>query len=377
MSVPVPDVVEGRGMYRPGRFPEPDDIRRPPDTGPAHHDSDDRGGLLSNLTLSIGRLMLKGKLEIQRVGAVGSEPAQTQASPVLRNRLSWRPRLGISATWPTPRPGFQDVSHQNQKERVLAERGAGQLVDERGALRIRGRSARMIALETVRALAVRTRDFAAYIRAEQTRTADRPGHSLSAGRPAQHPRLLSGENCTVFLSDVVGFGADTRNDEDRRIIREALFSMTHTVLQSLPDMWSWDDRGDGLLTVVPPSVPTAVVIAHLHKELPAALEEHNRVYPASARIQLRVAIDVGPVASDTMGVSGEAIIVTARLIEAPLLKNAMGEGRTSLGIIASPFIYKSVIRHGPYVEGYSEVRVDVKESSIVAWMNLFDTSLLG
>jgi hypothetical protein len=53
----------------------------------------------------------------------------------------------------------------------------------------------------------------------------------------------------------------------------------------------------------------------------------------------------------------------------------MGQGGASLGIIASPFIYKSVIRHGPYVEGYSEVRADVKESSIVAWMKLFDTLL--
>jgi hypothetical protein len=268
----------------------------------------------------------------------------------------------------------------------------------------------VIALETVRALVVRTRDFAAFItghsrvldiverqvyrrltedparyapdtfrniRARQTTTAGRPGPSFSAGRPAQHPRLLNGENCAVIVSDVVGFGADRRNDEDRRIIREALFSMTHTILQSLPDTWSWDDRGDGLLTVVSPRVPTAEVVAHLHKELPAALEEHNRVYPASARIQLRVAIDVGPVASDTMGVSGEAIIRAARLIEAPLFKNAMGESGTCLGIIASSFIYESVIRHGPYVEGYSETRADVKESSTVAWMKLFDTPLLG
>jgi hypothetical protein len=312
MPALVAGAAEGRGMYRPGRFPDPDDIRRPPDTSPAHRDSENRGGLLTNLTLSIGRLILKGKLEIQRVGAAGSEPAHRHTRPLLRDRLRWRPRFGISATWPASRPGFQDVSHQSQEDRVMAERD--------------------------------------------------PGH-------------LVGENCTVILSDVVGFGADTRNDEDRRIIREALFSMTHTVLQSLPDVWSWDDRGDGLLTVVPPSVPTAVVVAHLHKELPAALEEHNQVYPASARIQLRVAIDVGPVVSDAMGVSGEAIIVTARLIEAPLMKNAMGKGGPSLGIIASPFIYKSVIRHGPYVEGYSEVRVDVKESSIVAWMKLFDILL--
>jgi class 3 adenylate cyclase len=285
---------------------------------------------------------------------------------------------------------------ESGRERVLAVRGPGQLVGERGVLQISVRSASVIALETVQALVARTRDFAAFItdhprvldiveRQVYDRFTEDPAgygpdafqgvHSLSAGRPAQHPQLLTGENCTIMLSDVVGFGSASRNDEDRRIIRETLFSMTHTVLQDLPDVWSWDDRGDGLLTVVSPSVPTARVVAHLHKELPAALEEHNGVYPGSARIQLRVAINVGPVASDRMGVSGEAIITTARLVEAPEFKRAMTESRANLGIVASTFIYESVIRHGPYLESYSEIRVDVKEYSTVAWIKLFDRPL--
>jgi Cyclic nucleotide-binding domain len=297
---------------------------------------------------------------------------------------------------------------EDGRERVLAVRGPGQLVGERGALQVSVRSASVIALETVQALVARTRDFAAFMTDHprvldiverqvyerltedpagygpaalrsmptgQAISADGTGHSLATGRPAQHPRLLNGENCTVMLSDVVGFGAASRTDKDRRIIREALYAMTHVVLEDLPDAWSWDDRGDGLLTIVLPSVPTAKVVAHLHKELPAALEEHNHAYPDSARIQLRVAINVGPVASDIMGVSGEAIIVAARLVEAPVFKKAMSDSGAILGTIASTFIYESVIRHGPYLEGYSEIRVEVKESSKVAWMKLFDRPL--
>jgi CRP-like cAMP-binding protein len=290
---------------------------------------------------------------------------------------------------------------ENGRERILAERGPGQLIGERAVLQLSVRSASVIALETVRALVVRTGDFAAFISAHptvldivksqfydrltedparygpdalarlpvsQTTTADWP---LSRGRLAQHPQPLKGENCTVILSDVVGFGSLTRTDEDRRVIREALFGMTHTALQDLPDVWSWDDRGDGLLTVVPPSVPTAKVIAHLHKELPAALHEHNRAHRDSAQIQLRVAINVGPVITDTMGVSGEAIIVAARLVEAPLFKEAMKKGQAGLGIIASTFIYETVIRHDLGLTGYSQVQVDVKESRFLAWMKLF------
>jgi CRP-like cAMP-binding protein len=297
---------------------------------------------------------------------------------------------------------------ENGRQRVLAERGPGQLVGERGALQISIRCASVIALEMVQALVMRTRDFATFITdhprvlgiverqlydrltedpagyrpdalrgisADETATAEWLSNDRSAERPRQHPRLLNGENCTVILSDVVGFGASTRTDEDRRIIREALFSMTYTFLQDLPGVWSWDDRGDGLLTVVPPSVPTAKVMAHLHKELPAALEEHNRVHHESARIQLRVAINVGPVASDTMGASGEAIIVTARLVEAQLFKEAMSDSGASLGVIASTFIYETVIRHGPHMTDYSPIQADVKESSIPAWMMLLDTPM--
>jgi vacuolar-type H+-ATPase subunit H len=194
------------------------------------------------------------------------------------------------------------------------------------------------------------------------------------GKPIQPKSQMAAKNCTIVLSDVVGFGADSRTDEDRRIVREALFSMTHAVLRDLPDAWSWDDRGDGFLTVVSPSVPTAKVIAHLHKDLPAALEEHNRAYPDSARIQLRVAIHVGPVASGRMGISGQAIIITARLVEAPVLKQAMSESGASLGIVASAFIYESVLRHGPYLEGYSKISVPVKETSTAAWVKLFDAT---
>jgi Cyclic nucleotide-binding domain len=275
-------------------------------------------------------------------------------------------------------------------ERVVVIRGPGQLVGERAALQISVRSASVVAVDTVHALVARIRDFAAFIgdhprvlgiierQAHDRYGADAPGSGpsglITTGRPAQ-ARLLAGENCTVMLSDVVGFGADWRNDEDRRMIREALFSITHTVLADLPDEWSWDDRGDGLLTVVLPSVPTARVVAHLHKELPAALEEHNRACPDSARIQLRVAINVGPVTSDRMGVSGVAIIVAARLVEALEFKDAMNESGASLGIIASPFIYNSVIRHGPFLEGYSKIPVQVKETRTAAWMKLFDRPL--
>lgn len=296
---------------------------------------------------------------------------------------------------------------ENGRERVLAERGLGQLVGERGALQVSVRSATVTALETVWALVIETRDFAAFLTAHprvlvlvqdqcDARYADdQPGYGLGyhgpesyparsangmtvtghvprTGNPRNHRQRLNGENCTVSLTDVVQFGARTRNDNDRRIIREALARMTRAALKGMPEAWS-EDRGDGLLTVVPPSVSTAKVMDQLLKVIPEALARHNTTQRDSARFQLRLAINVGPLASDTMGVSGEAIILAARLIEAQNFKEAIAGSNAYLGVIASPFVYETVIRHGSNpseVASYTQVPVEVKESDTIAWMRL-------
>src|SRR5215470_2748825 len=205
--------------------------------------------------------------------------------------------------------------------------------------------------------------------ARQLRDQTAHGDVVSAVQAWRH-LAKTRENCTVFLTDAVGFGDRRRTDSDRLLIREVLFRMTQAAIQGIPDA-HYEDRGDGVLTVVPPSVSTARVINQLRQELPAALERHNSTQHESARFKLRLAINVGPVASDAMGVSGEAIIATARLVEAPSFKKALDESTASLGIIASPFVYETVIRHGAHpreAASYSPVMVKVKETHTEAWM---------
>lgn len=296
---------------------------------------------------------------------------------------------------------------ENGWERILAERGPGDLIGERGGLQVRVRSASAIAAETVQALAVTTADFTAFV-IDHPRVLDvvedqlygrltedaigslghrgpdpisaRPAGGRSAVvRPSDlltpgNPPSLNGHHCTVLFTDVVAFGAPARNDKDRRVIREALFRMTHLTLRNIPKVWSWDDRGDGLLIIVPPSVPTADVIAQLFKELPSYLDEHNSSHPKPAQIQLRLAVSVGPVTTDAMGASGEAIIIAARLVDAQVFKDAIAKNAAILGVITSTFVYESTIRHceePTSLSAYSQVQVDVKELCIPAWIKLF------
>jgi len=299
---------------------------------------------------------------------------------------------------------------ESGSERAVAVRGLGQLVGERAALTVSVRSATVVALEMVWALVVQTKDFAAFITAHPrvldivqdqkyqrraagapgyeyddnsgdpsfrpvngTPAASQPGDNYSTGHSQKHPKTLNGENCTVFLTDVADFGARTRTDNDRLLIREALFKMTQKAMQGFPDAQS-EDRGDGFLTVVPPNASTARVLDQLLKELPMALELHNSTRGESARFKLRLALNVGPVVSHMDGVSGEAIIVAARLVEAPDFKDALAASTASLGVIASPFVYETVVRHGSdprEVASYCEVPVEVKETDTTAWMRLF------
>ena len=86
-----------------------------------------------------------------------------------------------------------------------------------------------------------------------------------------------------------------------------------------------EDRGDGLLIIGPPGIPTAQVIERLVMILPRELKRHNRIYSGPARIQLRVAVTVGPVEKDSVGVAGRAIIQASRMLDAPAFKQAIAD----------------------------------------------------
>jgi hypothetical protein len=290
----------------------------------------------------------------------------------------------------------------NGGERIVAERGPGQLVGERAALQENVRSATVTALHDVTALVMKTEDFASFISSHprvldivEGQIYDRliedpngygqngwPPTSARTGvspvlRAAPQSRFPAGETCTVLLTDVVGFGALHRNDHDRRIIRREGLTMMQETLGPLWNACISQDRGDGLLVIVPSQIPTGRIVESVNRELPVRLRRHNRTYGDSARIHLRVAVNAGPVITDSLGLSGETIIRASRLAEAPVLKEAMADSGLGLGIIVSAFVHEIAIRYNAGFDDaaeYGQVEVRNKEFTDTAWMRLIRVS---
>ena len=93
------------------------------------------------------------------------------------------------------------------------------------------------------------------------------------------------------------------------------------------------------------------------------------------RIQLRGALHVGPVFADAHGVSGRAVLDTARLLDAAPLKEALATSGADLGVIVSGFVHDLLAEHHSGLldpDSFAPVRVTVKEYDVAAWMHLSD-----
>ena len=279
-------------------------------------------------------------------------------------------------------------------QQLVAIRHAGDLVGERAAFQVTERSATITALETVIAHVVLTEDFSAFLqrhprvlaiiedqiygRLTENRSSCTHIDSRCAVRGTRLAGAWNGQNCTIVLIDIVNFGASTRNDGDRRRIREALYVISQSLFEN-PD-WQHDyyqeDRGDGILLVVPPRVPTNSIVDRILCNLVTVLRRHNSTAALATRIQMRIALHVGPVVSDAHGVDGLAIIHAARLLDAPILRHHVAETRADLGFITSEFVYDTIIQPNPgYVDPavYQQLRCQVKDQDLNAWMYLART----
>jgi hypothetical protein len=320
------------------------------------------------------------------------------------------------------RSGWTKVCVQTSgRERIIARRGPGDIVGERAAMPTGTRSATVVAEELVHAYVMTADGFLAFVRSHPRlldvldrqlygRLTEEPARPASSTMPAgrrppapssqppssqppssqppssrspssrpvapSSPPSWTGQNCSIVLLDVTAFGARNRTDDDRLTIRRVMYEILQAAFEQSGMSWPEchrDDRGDGVLVIVPPGTPTNTVVDALLAHLAPGLARHNDQAGDATRFQLRVALDVGPVISDPEGVSGQAIIHAARLLDCPVLKRQLARDAADVGLIVSTHVHDNVILHhtGRVAPGkFQRVSFQGKESKITAWMYL-------
>jgi hypothetical protein len=111
------------------------------------------------------------------------------------------------------------------------------------------------------------------------------------------------------------------------------------------------DRGDGLLVLLRPTdeLPKPLLFSRLIPILASLLVAHNSgISPADQPrvLRLRAVIHAGEVHYDEKGPFGEDLDVAFRLLDAPRFKAHLKRATVPLALVASDYIYQTIIRHG-------------------------------
>ena len=183
-------------------------------------------------------------------------------------------------------------------------------------------------------------------------------------------------NCSIVFTDVAGCSDPVRTDGDRDVVRAAMYEILRSAFEASGVPWAAcyrEDRGDGAVIVVPPTISTLRAVDPLVAELAARLRQYNRRASEVVRIQLRVALHVGPVGKDAEGLTGQAIISAARIVDAPVIKARLAAEQADLVFAASDYVYDHVVRNcGGQVDpaAFEHMECQVKESYVSAWVHL-------
>ena len=111
------------------------------------------------------------------------------------------------------------------------------------------------------------------------------------------------------------------------------------------------DRGDGILVLLRAAdeLPKPLLLSRLIPILASLLVAHNSgISPADQprMLRLRTVIHAGEVHYDENGPFGEDLDVAFRLLDAPRFKTHLKNAAVPLALVASDYIYQTIIRHG-------------------------------
>ena len=191
---------------------------------------------------------------------------------------------------------------------------------------------------------------------------------------------ISGQVCPMLAVDIAEFTRADRDDEVQLQLRISFYGILREALggSGMPwDQCQHEDRGDGVVVIVPPGLPAQPIIDSLPERLRCLIRRHNRFSYESVRMQLRVAANIGPVYGDEHGFSGDDVTLLCRMLDVQPLRRALSESGSEVALIISDYVYdKFVLRRQSLAcpRSFRRVRSQVKRTPVHAWMYLPDGS---
>jgi class 3 adenylate cyclase len=176
-------------------------------------------------------------------------------------------------------------------------------------------------------------------------------------------------------------GSTSRTDTAKARLRDLMYEMFEQALDGAGITRRYRDplidRGDGVLALIRPvdQAPKTLLLNSVMPMLSALLRQHDAQRP-SQYLRLRAVVHAGEVRYDARGCFGEALDISFRLLDAPVVKRELRQIVSPLVLVVSDDIYRSVVRHG--YDGIddkaylSRVHVHVAGRHHQGWIKLAD-----
>ncbi|MBY8881357.1 hypothetical protein [Actinacidiphila acidipaludis] len=142
----------------------------------------------------------------------------------------------------------------------------------------------------------------------------------------------------------------TRSDPLQLSLRAAMYDVVRTAFGDAgvnAENVVMEDRGDGILMLVPSTVSPVRLAGPLLRALDDGLRAKAAIYGDAHSLRMRVALHQGLAVQDPHGWSGDAVNTAFRLVDAQPLRDVLKAATLArLAFVVSEQVYEGVVRHG-------------------------------
>ncbi|MGA5314835.1 hypothetical protein ACPCTK_12020 [Streptomyces pseudogriseolus] len=152
----------------------------------------------------------------------------------------------------------------------------------------------------------------------------------------------------IIAMDVENFS--TRRDPVQRRVRKAMYRVLDAAMERArlaTGSTVSEDRGDGVLMLVEPSVSPLLLSGPFVRELDLELGEYAQESNEEHALRLRLALHQGLATRDERGWSGDALNTAFRIVDGQPLRDVLTAAPSARMVFAvSSDVHHAVIRHG-------------------------------